>query len=112
MSDPGSADEVQVVVDRLVGQVAHWTPSRWGAASGAFDRSRADVMHWLVQRLADLAAVAEGEPLRPVPRLDSDLALPDQLIVVTRDLLRATPDAATLRAGHAAVAQARTALWG
>lgn len=69
-------------------------------------------MHRLVQRIADLAALAEGEPLRPVPRLDSDLALPDQLIVVTRDLLRATPDAATLLAAHAAVIQARTALWG
>jgi hypothetical protein len=112
VSDPASADELRVVVDRLVGQVAHWTPSRWGAASGDFGRPRADVVHRLVQRIADLAALAEGESLRPVPHLDSDLALPDQLIVVTRDLLRAAPDAATLRAAHAAVAQARTALWG
>jgi hypothetical protein len=69
-------------------------------------------MHRLVQLIADLAAGAAGEPPRPVPRLDNDLALPDQLTVVVRDLLRATPDAGTLAAVHRAVVRARTALWG
>ena len=45
----------------------------------------------LVQQLADLAADAEGEPPRAVPRLDNDLALPDQLRVVAADLLAAGP---------------------
>jgi hypothetical protein len=53
--------------------------------------TRAEVMHALVQRVADLAAAAEGQPRRRVPRLDSDLALPDQLRVVAADLAAARP---------------------
>jgi hypothetical protein len=44
-------------------------------------------MHALVQALADLAADAEGQPHRPVPRLSGDMQLPDQLQVVGLDLL-------------------------
>jgi hypothetical protein len=80
-----ATDELTTAVAKLVGQVAHWTPSRW-AASGASGQSRADRVHELVQWLADRAADAEGEPRRPVPRLDNDLALPDQLRVVAADL--------------------------
>jgi len=40
-----------------------------------------------VQTLADLAADVEGEPRRPVPRLDNDLALVDQVRVMIADLL-------------------------
>ena len=36
-------------------------------------------------------ADAEDQPHRPVPRLDSDLALPDQLAVTADDLVRAQP---------------------
>ncbi len=43
-------------------------------------------MHTLAQRLADAAADATGEPRRPVPRLDNDLALPDQVTVLAADL--------------------------
>ena len=43
-------------------------------------------MHGLVQRLADAGAEVEGRPTRPVPRLASDLALPDQIRVVAADL--------------------------
>jgi hypothetical protein len=49
--------------------------------------SRAECVHALVQRLADAAADAEGTPRHVVPRLDNDLALPDQLRVVAADVL-------------------------
>jgi hypothetical protein len=46
-------------------------------------------MHALVQTLADIAADAEGQPRRPVPRLPNDMQLPDQLQVIGLDLLEA-----------------------
>jgi len=82
MTDAGAA-EFRSAVTRLVRRVSHWTPPRW-AASG-----RAELVHGLVQQLADLAADAEGEPRRAVPRLGNDAALPDQLRVVAADLLAA-----------------------
>jgi hypothetical protein len=57
----------------------------------------------LVQRLADLAADAEGQPRRTVPRLADDTALPHQVAVITRDLL-STGSAPALAAGADAVA--------
>jgi hypothetical protein len=55
-----------------------------------------------VQRLADLAADAEGEPRREVPRLEHDTALPHQLAVLANDLL-AAGDGAALDAAVPAV---------
>ena len=84
---------------RLVAGTAHWAPATWAArvpagAGGASEAPhRADVVHRLVQTLADLGAEAESRPGRPVPRLDNDLALPDQLLVVSGDLLAAAPAA-------------------
>jgi hypothetical protein len=46
--------------------------------------------------LADLLAAAEHRPYRRVPRLDNDLALPDQLQVMVADLLQADVPADTL----------------
>jgi hypothetical protein len=60
-----------------------------------------------VQRIADLAAGAEGEPRRPVPRLDNNLALTDQLRVVAADLIAAGPPPAVLEAAAADVASTR-----
>ena len=80
-------DPLTATVGRLVGQVGHWTPSRW-AASGASGVPRADAVHELIQWLADRCADAEGRARLPVPRLDNDLALPDQLRVVAADLTR------------------------
>ncbi|GGJ99822.1 hypothetical protein GCM10010123_32150 [Pilimelia anulata] len=98
-----SGAELARVVDLLVAQVAQWTPARWATPIEAGGPSRAEVVHGLAQRLADLAAEAEGEPRRDLPRLENDLALPDQLRVVTRDLLVAgAPDGLT----HAAAADA------
>lgn len=107
-----SPRELRTAVERLINQVSHWTPSRWGAASGVSGRSRGDVFHALVQRLADLAAAAEGEPARPVPRLQNDLALPDQLVVMYRDLIRASPEPGALAEAGAAIADTRAALSG
>jgi hypothetical protein len=87
-------NELDRAVERLVNRVSHWTPPRWAASSASGSGSRADVMHALVQQVADLAAAAEGQPRRPVPRLDNDLALPDQLRVVAADLARAGDPAA------------------
>jgi len=53
-------------------------------------------MHALVQDLADAGADAEAQPRRPVPRLGNDLALPDQLRVMTLDLVAAAPGDAEL----------------
>ncbi|WP_238012665.1 hypothetical protein KZZ52_55655 [Dactylosporangium sp. AC04546] len=86
-------DQLGAAVHRLVGQVAHWTPSRWAASSAVAGRSRAEAFHAALQTMADAAARAEGAPPRPVPRLDNDLALPDQLRVLATDLTRHAPGA-------------------
>ncbi|MGA8117409.1 MAG: hypothetical protein WCA46_27550 [Actinocatenispora sp.] len=72
---------------------------------------RADVMHTLVQRIAELAADAEAVDRRPVPRLDNDLALPDQLAVVSTDLTAAAPSTSVLAAADAALRDAHRQLW-
>ena len=80
----------------LVQRLRLWTPARWAAAAGPFG-TRADLVHHLAQDLADHAADAEGAARRPLPRLDSDLALPDQLAVAADDLARAAPDPTVAR---------------
>jgi hypothetical protein len=82
-----------------VGRVEHWTAARWGQPAGA--TTRADVMHGLVQRLADLCAGIEGRPLRPVPRLANDLVLPDQVRVMVADLALVGASDEVLRAAVA-----------
>jgi hypothetical protein len=96
-------------VRRLVDRVAHWTPARWRAQSGS-GRSPADSVYELVQEVADLAADAEGQPRRPVPRLANDLSLPDQLRVVTNDLIAAGPQPAVLAGAAERVAGVSRAL--
>lgn len=71
----------------LVARLRLWTPARWAAAG------RAGVAHHLAQSLADAAARLEGAPPRPLPRLDGDLALPDQIAVTADDVVRAGPPA-------------------
>jgi hypothetical protein len=92
-----AAESFRLAVTRLVGRTAHWTPPRWQVATAA-GVARADAVHGLVQAVADLAADAEGQPRRPVPRLDNDLAIPDQLRVVAADLIAAAAPAGVLRA--------------
>jgi hypothetical protein len=72
----------------LVQRLRLWTPARWAAAAPPF-RTRGDLVH----HLASAYAVDAGAPV-PLPRLDSDLVLPDQLAVTADDLARsgrATP---------------------
>jgi hypothetical protein len=64
----------------------------------------------LIQRFADWAADLEGQPRREVPRLDTDLALPDQLRVVATDLVATAPPADVRAAAVAAIDETRTAL--
>lgn len=84
--------DLQRAVDLLVGRVAHWTPARWTKPTSDAAGSRAERIHDLVQRIADATADVEGTPRRAVPRLDNDLALPDQLRVVAADALAAGAD--------------------
>jgi len=84
----------------LVSRLRLWTPARWAAAAQVVG-SRADLVHHLAQSLADAAAVLERQPRRTLPRLDSDLGLPDQLAVVADDLRRAEPDQIGARAAVA-----------
>ena len=71
--------------------------------------SRGDVVYALAQRLADLAADAEGQPRRPVPRLQHDTSIPHQVTVLASDLL-AAGSAAQLDAGTEAVTTTAQAL--
>ena len=81
MSEAGEllAREARSLVDRL----RVWTPARWAAEAPPYG-TRADLVHHLAQWLADRA----GEAPARLPRLDSDLALPDQLAVTADDLAR------------------------
>ena len=79
-------------VGRLLTQVGHWEQGRWSApvsdppiAAGSAP-TKGDLVYALVQRLADLGADAENRPRLPVPRL-TDMTLPDQLRVMSDDLL-------------------------
>jgi hypothetical protein len=64
-------------------------------------------MYALVQHLADLGADAEGRPRRTVPLAEHALVLPDQLAVMTADLLLAGDPAALTAAAEAVAATAR-----
>jgi hypothetical protein len=94
-------------VDRLHNQVRHWEQGRWWSRKGG--ATRGDLMYALIQRLADLAAEAEHQPRRVVPR-DHDMVLPDQLRVLADDLLAADPSPALLATATAAVEDTRFTL--
>jgi hypothetical protein len=88
------------VIERLLNQVGHWEQSRWWsrpANRGRAAPTRGDLVYGLVQRLADHGADAEGRPYRTVPR-ENDLALPDQIRVLSDDLLAADAPPAVLQA--------------
>jgi hypothetical protein len=105
-----SPEELSRAVDLLTRQVGHWEAPRCGAPATTGNIARADLMHHLVQRIANLDADAEGEPRRDVPRLDNDLALPDQLRVVTADLAAAGAPAEVLAEAVTEVNATRTKL--
>ena len=60
-------------------------------------------MFALAQWLADAGADAEGEPRRPVPRLEHDASLTDQVRVLAGDLVLAGAPEAVLRAAAEAI---------
>ncbi len=127
-TDPTSA--LRVAAAALIGQIAHWTPSRYAAAASVSVRNsagrgaaglrpvsadgapptNADVLHALAQYLADVATGVEGVGRRTVPRLDVDLALPDQLTVLTADLVATRPGPAALSQAATVVEELRRAL--
>ena len=97
--DDATAAPVQVLRREsrsLVQRLRLWTPARYAAAAPPWG-SRGDLVAHLVQACADAAAEQEGRPRRPVPRLDSDLGLADQLAVTSDDLVRTAPDDDTAR---------------
>lgn len=104
------ADELSRMVDLLARQVGHWSAPRWAGPNRTDGTPRGDMFHRLVQRLAELAADAEGVPRRDVPRLENDLALPDQLRVIAADLVAANPPPAVLAEATELVAAVRVGL--
>ncbi|HEY2673039.1 MAG TPA: hypothetical protein VGJ07_22110 [Rugosimonospora sp.] len=107
-----TVDELARSVDRLVGQIAQWTQSRWATSTASGGGTRAAAVHALAQRLADLEAGLTGHPTHEVPRLESDLVLPDQVKVIARDLLVAGPTPEVIADAAEAVAGTRSALNG
>ena len=105
-----SAENLSRAVDLLARQVGHWGPPRWAAPATGATVTRSDLLHRLVQRIADLASAAEGEPRRAVPRLDNDLALPDQLRMVAADLVLAGAPDEVLGTVAADIAATRNAI--
>ncbi len=86
--------EARLLVERL----RQWTPARFAASAPPWG-SRGDLVHHLAQDLIDRTALAGGGASRPLPRLASDLVLPDQLAVSADDLVRAgLSDAAAVTA--------------
>jgi hypothetical protein len=87
-----AAAQLRAAASRLLARVEHWSQPRWAQPTRVAEPAegtRADVVHGLVQRLADLAAGVEGRSPQEVPRLDNDLVLPDQVRVMVADLLLA-----------------------
>ncbi|MEV1144947.1 hypothetical protein [Micromonospora sp. NPDC049799] len=107
MAERGGLEQA---VELLVRQVGHWQQPRWAAPAETGNVSRADLVHRLVQEIANLVADVEGLPRRTVPRLDNDLALPDQLRVVAADLLAAGAPADVLARAADEVTATRAAL--
>ena len=73
----------------LVARLRLWTPARWAAAAPD-DATPAGTRADLVFHLADAYAQQAGAPVA-LPRLSSDLALPDQLAVTADELARTDP---------------------
>jgi hypothetical protein len=83
---PEPADLLAREARSLVQRLRLWTPQRWAASPGdaapAYG-TRADLVHHLAASFVHAA----GETERALPRLSTDLALPDQLAVTADDLV-------------------------
>lgn len=107
--------DVAAAAAEMLPRLRRWDSASWSVAAQQPDArrwsrrpSRADVAAAVVQRLADLAADAEGQPRRTVPRV-AGVNLADQLTVMVDDILR-TGDPATLRAAAIELSDLRAAL--
>ena len=99
--------EVMRAAERLADRLRMLGP-RWAARDNPEDAAPAAAVRDALQRLADLAARAEGEPSRPVPDIGLH-ALADQLLVLARDATAAGDDEVLDEAARA-VDQLRLAL--
>ena len=99
--------EVMRAAERLADRLRMLGP-RWAARDNPADAAPAAAVRDALQRLADLAARAEGEPSRPVPDIGLH-ALADQLLVLARDAT-AVGDGATLDEAARTVAELRSRL--
>ena len=79
----------------FVARLRLFTPARW-AAAGPAGGTRGDVVH----HLASAYVVAAAETTLALPRLESDLVLPDQLAVTADDLVRLDPADALDHVAH------------
>jgi hypothetical protein len=103
-ADATAAAHLSAAVDRFLARVGHWSPHRWAAAA------RADRVFALAQQLADAGADAEGRARRPVPRLEHDASLADQVRVLAADLVRAGAPDDVLRTAAAAIVATTSSL--
>ena len=105
----GTPDAAGVVraAERLADRLRLLGP-RWAARSRPEDAGPAAQVRAGLQRLADVAARAEGEPSRPVPELGLH-ALADQLLVLARDVA-ATGEPEALAEADSVLAALRAAL--
>jgi hypothetical protein len=102
---PDAADVFAREARSLVERLRVWTPQRWAASPGdaaSSYKTRGDLVHHLAQSFVSAA----GETDKRLPRLDSDLGLPDQLAVTADDLVRARPAVAAAAAAHLLVHRA------
>ena len=79
-------ERLAVEAERTADRLRTMTLARLGRGAP----SPADLAHALAQRLADIAADAEGRPRRALPRLGDECA-GDQIAVTAYDVLRAAP---------------------
>ena len=106
--DPDHSDAVALARE-LLPRLRRWDSASWSVpADLPGEQTRADVAAAVLQRLADVAADAEGQPRRTVPLL-AEVSLADQLTVMVDDILR-TADPAALRAAATELAALRSAL--
>ena len=107
--EEAAAERLCAAVDGLVGRLPSLVGWRPADPRGA-RTWRTDVVHALVQRVADMAADAEGVPRRSVPRLEPATTLGDQLRVVAADLIAGRPSVQDLTAAAELIRESLSAL--
>jgi hypothetical protein len=104
---PPDAAVVVRAAERLADRLRLLGP-RWAARDHPDDAAPVAAVRAGLQRLADVASRAEGQPLRPVPDLGLH-ALADQVLVLAREAA-ATGEPGALAEADAVLANLRAAL--